>query len=375
MKEISAGGVVYRVNEGHTQIQLIMDRYGKITLPKGKMEPGETVEQTALREIREETGIDGRIVSVLERVDYRYEHPKLGHVDKEVHYYLVEATGGELKAQVEEINGVEWLEPHEAWARQKQAGYDNNDSVLKRALEALHIVTDADKEASADSRRVAAYIDHTLLKADATPEAIGRLCDEAREYGFYSVCVGSAWVPLCIRRLAGSGVRVSAVVGFPLGNSLSEAKALEAAHAADHGASDIDMVLAVGALLAGDEAYVREDIRKVVEAVKGRAIVKVILETGYLNEDQKRTACRLAEEAGAHFVKTSTGFGPGGATVEDVKLMRAAVSPSVEVKASGGVRDWATAQAMIAAGATRLGTSSGVAIVGGANAGTASGGY
>lgn len=210
------------------------------------------------------------------------------------------------------------------------------------------------------------YIDHTLLKADATPEAILKLCDEARRYGFYSVCVNTGWVPSCIRALEGSGVRVSAVVGFPLGVCLSEVKAFEAAKAAECGASDIDMVLQVGALLAGDESRVREDIRAVVDAVKGKAIVKVILETGFLNEEQKRTACRLAEEAGAHFVKTSTGFGPGGATVEDVKLMRAAVSPNVQVKASGGVRDLAAALAMIEAGATRLGTSSGVAIVSGA---------
>ncbi|MDF2716789.1 MAG: deoxyribose-phosphate aldolase [Paenibacillus sp.] len=210
------------------------------------------------------------------------------------------------------------------------------------------------------------YIDHTLLKADATPEAIVKLCDEARKYGFYSVCVNSGWVPLCIRALEGSDVRVSAVVGFPLGANLSEVKAFEAAKAAECGASDIDMVLQVGSLLAGDESRVREDIQAVVDAVKGKAIVKVIIETGYLNEEQKRTACRLAEEAGAHFVKTSTGFGPGLATVEDVKLMRAAVSPNVQVKASGGVRDLAAALAMIEAGATRLGTSSGVAILSGA---------
>lgn len=209
------------------------------------------------------------------------------------------------------------------------------------------------------------YIDHTLLKADATTEAILKLCDEARTYNFYSVCVNSGWVPTCIRALNGSAVRVSAVVGFPLGANLSGAKAFEAAKAAECGATDIDMVLQVGALLAGDETLVRDDIRAVVEAVKGKAIVKVILETGFLNEEQKRTGCRLAEEAGAHFVKTSTGFGPGGATVDDVKLMRAAVSPDVQVKASGGVRDLAAALAMIEAGATRLGTSSGVAIVSG----------
>ncbi|MEF3311670.1 deoxyribose-phosphate aldolase [Paenibacillus sp. GYB004] len=219
---------------------------------------------------------------------------------------------------------------------------------------------------SFDITKLPAYIDHTLLKADATAEAIGKLCDEAKQYGFYSVCVNGMWVPAASKALAGSGVRVSAVVGFPLGASLTGVKAYEAARVAEHGAADIDMVLAVGALLAGDEDYVREDIRAVVEAVRGQAIVKVILETGYLNEDQKRTACRLAEEAGAHFVKTSTGFGPGGATVEDVALMRAAVSPNVQVKASGGVRDLAAALSMIRAGATRLGTSSGVVIMNGA---------
>lgn len=219
---------------------------------------------------------------------------------------------------------------------------------------------------SFDKAKLPAYIDHTLLKADATTEAIGNLCDEARKYGFYSVCVNSMWVQAASEALEGSGVRVSAVVGFPLGASLTEVKAFEAAKAAEHGASDIDMVMAVGALLAGDEDYVREDIRAVVDAVRGKAIVKVILETGYLNEEQKRTACRLAEEAGAHFVKTSTGFGPGGATVEDVALMKAAVSPNVQVKASGGVRDLTAALAMIQAGATRLGTSSGVAIINGA---------
>lgn len=369
MKEISAGGVVYRREDGKLEVQLIRDRYGKMTLPKGKMEPGETIEQTAVREIREETGIEGRIVSLLECVDYQYEHPQRGTTDKEVTYYLVEATGGDLQAQLEEIRGVEWFDPREAWKRQLLEGYANNDSVLRQALEALGVGRSSPQadgsDAAFEAGRLAAYIDHTLLKADATPGAIVRLCDEARRHRFYSVCVGSGWVPLCVRALAGSGVRVSAVVGFPLGANLSEAKAFEAAKAAENGAGDIDMVIAVGALLAGDEAFVREDIRAVVEAVRGKAIVKVILETGYLNEEQKRTACRLAEEAGAVFVKTSTGFGPGGATTEDVRLMRAAVSPAVRVKASGGIRDRATALAMIEAGADRLGTSSGVAIVGG----------
>lgn len=134
MKEISAGGVVYRMHEGHLQVQLIQDRYGKITLPKGKMEAGETVPETALREIREETGIEGRIVSPLEIIKYQYQLPQMGMINKEVHYYLVEAVGGKLQPQVEEIRGVEWLEPGEAWRKHKKSGYANNDSVLKKAL-------------------------------------------------------------------------------------------------------------------------------------------------------------------------------------------------------------------------------------------------
>ncbi|TMV44635.1 NUDIX domain-containing protein [Paenibacillus mesophilus] len=143
MKEISAGGVVYRVRESKKEVQLIQDRYGKMTLPKGKMEQGETVEQTALREIREETGIVGSIVVALEKIEYQYTHPEHGTVDKEVHYYLVEATGGDLQAQIEEIRGVEWFDPHEAWKQQKESGYANNDSVLKKALEALRIEVEA----------------------------------------------------------------------------------------------------------------------------------------------------------------------------------------------------------------------------------------
>ncbi|MDF2726283.1 MAG: deoxyribose-phosphate aldolase [Paenibacillus sp.] len=213
---------------------------------------------------------------------------------------------------------------------------------------------------------LAQTIDHTLLKPDATAEAIAKLCAEAREFGFYSVCVNSAWVSAAARALAGSDVRVCAVVGFPLGASLTSAKAFEAAQAAELGAAEIDMVMNVGAFLSGDLETVERDISEVVKAVQGKALVKVILETGLLTDEQKRTACRLAEQAGAAFVKTSTGFGPGGATVDDVRLMRAAVSPHVRVKASGGVRDAATAKAMLEAGASRLGTSSGAAIVQGA---------
>jgi deoxyribose-phosphate aldolase len=216
-----------------------------------------------------------------------------------------------------------------------------------------------------DPKTLPSYIDHTLLKPDAERGAIEKLCREAKEYRFYSVCVNGQWVPLCKELLQGSGVKISVVAGFPLGANRSEVKAFEAAKAVEDGANEIDMVLPVGQLLEGSYDAVREDIRQVVEAVKGGAIVKVILETGFLSDDQIVTGCKLAEEAGAHFVKTSTGFGPGGAKVEHIRLMRRSASPSIGVKASGGVRDLASAVQMIEAGATRLGTSSGVAIMSG----------
>ena len=216
-----------------------------------------------------------------------------------------------------------------------------------------------------DIQTLPGYIDHTLLKPDAGSKAIEKLCQEAMQYKFYSVCVNSQWVSYCRQLLQGSSVNISVVVGFPLGANQSEVKAYETAKAVENGATEIDMVLAIGSLLEGNYDVVREDIRQVVEAAKGGALVKVIFETGFLNDEQKIMACRLSEEAGAHFVKTSTGFGPGGATVEDIRLMRANVSPSIGVKASGGVRDLAAAKLMIEAGATRLGTSSGVAIING----------
>jgi deoxyribose-phosphate aldolase len=216
-----------------------------------------------------------------------------------------------------------------------------------------------------DLKELPNYIDHTLLKPDALSSAIDNLCQEAIKYGFYSVCVNSSWVSHCHKQLVGTPVKIAAVVGFPLGAMLSEAKAFEAAKAAEHGASEIDMVLPIGLLLEGNHDAVRSDIKQVVDAVHGKAIVKVIMETGFLNDKQKIAACKLAEEAGAHFVKTSTGFGPGGAAAADVSLMRQNVSASIGVKASGGVRDLETALRMIEAGAARLGTSSGVSIMNG----------
>ncbi|MCG0238715.1 MAG: deoxyribose-phosphate aldolase [Firmicutes bacterium] len=218
-------------------------------------------------------------------------------------------------------------------------------------------------------RALARLIDHTLLKPEATEEQIRRLCAEARHYGFAAVCVNPWWVPLCVQELKGTGVKVATVIGFPLGATTTEAKAFEARQAVEAGADELDMVMNVGALKSGHLDRVQEDIAAVVRAAAGR-MVKVILETGLLTDEEKVTACRLAVAAGAHFVKTSTGFGPGGATVADVSLMRRTVGDQVGVKASGGIRDHATAVAMVEAGATRIGASSSVAIVtGGSGAG------
>ncbi|UFJ43167.1 deoxyribose-phosphate aldolase [Brevibacillus humidisoli] len=206
------------------------------------------------------------------------------------------------------------------------------------------------------------YIDHTLLKPDATAEMIDRLCEEAKQYQFASVCVNPTWVRRAAGHLAGTEVKVCTVIGFPLGATTPEAKAAETRDAVSGGAGEVDMVLNVGALKSGDLELVRRDIAAVVEAAAG-VLVKVILETGLLTDEEKVTACKLCVEAGAHFVKTSTGFGPGGATVEDIALMRKTVGPGIGVKASGGVRDRAAALAMIEAGATRIGASAGIAIV------------
>lgn len=207
------------------------------------------------------------------------------------------------------------------------------------------------------------YIDHTLLKPEATAEQIDRLCDEAAEKGFYSVCVNSGWVEHCVRRLQGTGVKTCAVVGFPLGAMDSRAKGFEAREAVSKGAKEIDMVINIGALKARDLRRVEEDIRAVRRACRPVIVLKVILETALLTDDEKVLACQIAKRAGANFVKTSTGFSKAGATVGDVQLMRRIVGPEMGVKAAGGVRTFDDAVAMIDAGATRLGTSSGVAIV------------
>lgn len=218
---------------------------------------------------------------------------------------------------------------------------------------------------------LAKAIDHTLLKPEARAADIEKLCREAVEHGFFSVCVNSSWVPLAVSLVQGTGVAVAAVTGFPLGAMSTAAKAFETERAVSDGATEIDTVLQIGRLKQGDDAYVLSDLRAVVAAAGGRT-VKVIFETCLLNDEEKGRACRLSTEAGAAFVKTSTGFSTGGATLDDVRLMHRTVAGLCEVKASGGIRDRAAALAMIEAGATRLGTSAGIAILAGE---TASGGY
>ena len=208
----------------------------------------------------------------------------------------------------------------------------------------------------------ARYVDHTMLKPNATQEEIGKLCDEARQFCFASVCVNTSYVALAAQFLRGSGVKVCTVVGFPLGSTTPTVKAIEARDAMANGADEIDMVINIGALKSGNDAMVYEDIKAVREATRGK-ILKTILETSLLSNEEKVRACAAAKKAGADFVKTSTGFGGGGATVSDIKLMRGAVGPLMGVKASGGIRDAKTATDMIEAGATRLGTSASVAIV------------
>ncbi len=214
---------------------------------------------------------------------------------------------------------------------------------------------------------ISRYIDHTNLRAYATEDDIIRLCDEAKEYGFYAVCVNPYRVRLAKERLKGTDVKVASVIGFPLGATPTEVKVFETKKALEDGADELDMVINIGALKDGDYEYVRKDIEEVVKVAREKgAIVKVIIETCYLTDEEKVKACELAKEAGAHFVKTSTGFGTGGATVEDVRLMRKVVGPEMGVKAAGGIRTYEQAVAMIEAGATRIGTSSGVKIVEGA---------
>jgi len=207
------------------------------------------------------------------------------------------------------------------------------------------------------------YIDHTNLRPDATAADIEKLCAEAIEHKLFAVCVNGSWVQHAATYLEDADVSIATVIGFPLGASDSDSKRYETEAAVDNGAHEIDMVMNLGRFIDGDHQYIVREIRDVVEAAEDRR-VKVIIETGYFNDEQIATACKLAVTAEAHFVKTSTGFGPGGATIEHVQLMRETVNQYAGVKASGGIHDRETALAMIEAGATRIGTSSGVSIVG-----------
>lgn len=210
-------------------------------------------------------------------------------------------------------------------------------------------------------KNLAAIIDHTLLKPETTESQIRKLCDEARQWGFASVCVPPRWVKVASETLAGCDVKVCTVIGFPLGANVTAVKVVEARQAISDGADELDMVISIGDLKAGDDEVVESDIRAVREAA-GERIVKVIIEACLLTDEEKARACSLAVRAGADFVKTSTGFSKGGATVHDVALMRRVVGPEVGVKAAGGIRTREDALAMVAAGANRIGASAGVAI-------------
>ena len=223
-----------------------------------------------------------------------------------------------------------------------------------------------------ENKNIASIIDHTILKADATKEAVEKICKEAIEYKFASVCINPANIALCAELLKGSGVKVCTVIGFPLGANTSEVKAFETKDAIEKGANEVDMVINIGKLKDKDYDYVKKDIEAVVEAAKGKALTKVIIETCLLTDEEKVKACELAKEAGADFVKTSTGFSTGGSTPEDIKLMRETVGPEMGVKASGGVRSLKDAKAVIENGATRIGASASVAIC---NGQTTSGNY
>ena len=210
---------------------------------------------------------------------------------------------------------------------------------------------------------LAKYIDHTLLRTDAQRADVAKLIEEAKAYHFASVCVSPIWVSYVSEALRDTGIKTCTVIGFPQGATPSVVKAFETKQAIADGADEVDMVIAVGRLKDGDDAYVKADIEAVVQAAGGKALTKVIIETCLLTDEEKRRACLLAKEAGADFVKTSTGFASGGATAADVRLMRESVGETMGVKAAGGIRSRADAEAMLAAGATRLGTSSGVKIV------------
>jgi len=210
--------------------------------------------------------------------------------------------------------------------------------------------------------KISKYIDHTLLKPDVTEIQIQRLCEDAVKYCFFSVCVNPVWVSLAVDFLKDKKVKVCSTVGFPLGSTTSETKAFEAKEAVKNGADEIDMVINIGKLKSREDEFVFDDIRKVREAILGK-VLKVIIETSALKDEEKVRACHLAEKAGADFIKTSTGFGEGGATTKDIKLIGNSISSKVKIKASGGISDYVTAKAMIEAGASRIGCSRSIDVI------------
>ncbi len=246
--------------------------------------------------------------------------------------------------------------------------------IMSRLNEKTKTQTSPDKESAKQSApkaqmsaaELAGYIDHTLLKPEAVASQFEQLCDEAVKYKFKSVCVNSGWVPFVTKKLRGSDIKICSVIGFPLGEMDSRSKAFEARSAIASGADEIDMVINVGALKSGNLKLVEEDIRAIKRACRSTTILKVIIETVLLTEKEKILACEIAKKTEADFVKTSTGFSGGGATVEDIVLMRRIVGPKMGVKASGGIRDYNQAIAMIKAGANRLGCGASVAIITGA---------
>jgi deoxyribose-phosphate aldolase len=218
------------------------------------------------------------------------------------------------------------------------------------------------------AQELARFIDHTLLKPDAVESQFEQLCREAVQYNFYSVCVNSGWVSYVAKKLRGTNVKVCSVIGFPLGEMETRSKAFEARNAIDHGAHELDMVISIGALKSGDLKHVENDIRAVKRACRSTTVLKVILETSMLTDQEKIIACEICKKVEVDFVKTSTGFGGGGATVADIELMRRVVGPNMGVKASGGIKDFASAVAMIKAGANRIGAGASVAIITGGQA-------
>src|SRR5262252_8839413 len=282
------------------------------------------------------------------------------------------SSNGDFEQLVEQITDVIYARLNGEQADQSRMCGCTSEC-FHRCPERMHRVVDAGAARiglvlgqTASARDWASLIDHTLLKPDASQTEIKHLCEEAAQYHFASVCVNPTWVRACACHLQGSGVPVCTVIGFPLGATLPDVKAYEARRAIMDGAREVDMVINVGALKSGDDCLVEHDIRSVVEAAHEYSVTtKVIIETALLTDEEKVRACQAAKAAGADFVKTSTGFSKGGATVADVALLRRTVGPELGVKASGGIRDRKTALEMIRAGASRLGTSSSVEIVAG----------